>query len=216
MCRALTYLFTLLILLGTNVAQATQNIWQDVTVEQKQFAITETRNRYFDVDNQALKRILERSPAEYTVDKSNIIQMPMPDGSLARFAVVESPIMEPDLASKYPQIKNYKVYGIDDPQASGRLSFNPKGLDGMLHTSQGRVFIDQYGSGDQINRYVLRNQPDTMNENPVSVRCLPPRRQQSRAPEFCGSIRQSCSGKFPDLPACSRGDARVFHICRRY
>jgi hypothetical protein len=166
MYSALVYLFTLLILLGTNVAQATEKLWQDVTVEQKQFATTKTGNRYFNVDNQALKRILERSPAEYTGDRSNIIQMPMPDGSLARFAIVESPIMEPDLAIQYPQIKNYKVYGIDDPQASGRLSFNANGLDGMLHTSQGRVFIDRYGSGDPINRYVLRNQPDAMNGNP--------------------------------------------------
>ena len=165
----LNYLFTLLILLSSGVVQAAQNIWQDVTIEQKQLGTAETRNRYFNVDNLELKRILELSPAEHTGDKSNIIQMPMPDGSLARFAIVESPIMEPDLAARYPQIKNYKAYGIDDPKASGRLSSNPKGFGGMLHTSQGRLFIDPDGSGGQNSRYVLRNQPDDTIDN--TFRC---------------------------------------------
>ncbi|MBT8437062.1 MAG: hypothetical protein KJP11_06805 [Gammaproteobacteria bacterium] len=156
----LNYLFTLMILLSSEGAQAAQNIWQDVTVEQKQLGTTETQNRYFNVDHWELKRILELSPAEHTGDKSNIIQMPMPDGTFARFAIVESPIMEQELAARYPQIKNYKAYGIDDPSASGRLSFNPKGFGGMLHTALGRIFIELDESSGQNNRYVLRGSPD--------------------------------------------------------
>ena len=139
------------------MAQATQNIWQDVTVEQKQLGTTETRNRYFNVDALELKRILELSPTEYTGDKSNIIQIPMPDGSFARFAIVESLIMEPELAARYPQIKNYKAYGIDDPKASGRLSSNPKGFGGMLHTAQGRIFIDPDESSEQLTIIDINN-----------------------------------------------------------
>ncbi|MGI9315977.1 MAG: CFI-box-CTERM domain-containing protein [bacterium] len=160
MCRSLNYLFALLILPGTGSAQATQNIWQDITPSQRQSASNETGALYFGVDNLALQRILELSPAEYTRDKSNILKIPMPDGSFARFAIVESPIMEPELAAKYPQIKNYKAYGVDDLGASGRLSYNPKGFGGMLQTSQGRIFIDPDESADQNNRYVIRNRPD--------------------------------------------------------
>ena len=172
MRRTVNFLFTLLLLTGTALAQAAQDIWQEVIPAQRQAIAAQTNassSRYFDADIQALQRILELSPAEHIGDRSNIVHIPMPDGSFARFAIVESPIMEPELAARYPQLKNYKAYGIDDPGATGRLSFNPNGFGGMLHTSQGRVFIDLDNSSGRNNRYVMRNKRDAGSGN--AFRC---------------------------------------------
>ena len=68
----------------------------------------------------------------------------MPDGSFARFAVFESPIMAPALAAKFPQIKTYKGFGIDDPTAVMRLNATSKGVRVTALTSAGAVSVMPY------------------------------------------------------------------------
>ena len=196
MRRRLEFSFLLLILPVTASAQTNSIIWQDVTAAQRQPAISKSDTRYYSVDSQALERLLELSPSEYSGDKSNIIQIPMPDGSLGRFAVVESPIMEPDLAAKYPQIRNYKAFGVDEPGASGRLTFSPKGFGGMLHTSQGRIFIDPDESTDQNNRYVLRNQSGASIDNQFQCNAYHLDSNKNDHPEFAAKSTNRVPGNY--------------------
>jgi len=104
------------------------------------------RKAYFSSDTPALRNLLQNAPQEYSGDNSYIISLPLPDGSLSRFSIIESPVMAEGLAQKYPEIKSYKVFGIDDPAASGRVDITPRGFHAMLHTSNGRVTIDPEAS----------------------------------------------------------------------
>jgi hypothetical protein len=136
------------LLLNSTALFSQSDIWQDANLSAKssnQF----DESHYFDADVQALRHKLNLAPNEVR-GVSDIIELPMPDGSLAKFSIVESSIMEDGLAQEFPQIKSYKVYGIDDPSASGRVDISPAGLRGMLMTSQGRVFIDPV---DMTSRY---------------------------------------------------------------
>ena len=73
------------------------------------------------LDPAALREALARAPREFTpAAASAMIEFPMPDGSLARFRVCESPIMAPELAAKFPEIKTYCGQGLDDPSATIR------------------------------------------------------------------------------------------------
>ena len=56
------------------------------------------------------------------VTKPLIITLPMPDGTFARFSAVESPVTDPALGHKFPEIRTYLARGIDDPAASVRLN----------------------------------------------------------------------------------------------
>lgn len=65
----------------------------------------------------------------------------MPDGTFSRFRVVESPIMEPNLAVKFPQLKTYFGQGVDDATATVRLDLSPAGLNARIISSEGAISI---------------------------------------------------------------------------
>ncbi len=80
---------------------------------------------------------------------TTILDLPLPDGSFQKFKIWESPLMEPALAAKFPEIKTYILKGIDDPFANGRMSVSPDEF-GAFFTSH------QFGQ-DVYIRKVLKN-----------------------------------------------------------
>jgi subtilisin-like proprotein convertase family protein len=104
---------------------------------------------YYQLDLQKLKNILVAAPVRGQLNgKSPItITFPMADGSFEKFAVMESPIMHPELAAKYPMIKTYAAQGIDDPTATMRFSITQFGLHTMTISGKHSTnYIDPYTS----------------------------------------------------------------------
>jgi hypothetical protein len=146
---------TVLLLLAAR-AGAAEPIWQEV--RELQARSVDNSQRQYQVDNLALRAILQRVTENIGPGSVQIIRLPMPDGSFADFEIFESPVMSDEVAQRYPEIRTFKVYGIDDPIASGRLDMTPQGFHAMLHTSQGRLFIDPHTSSQQADRYQARTQ----------------------------------------------------------
>jgi hypothetical protein len=141
------------ILLSSAELHANQQIWQDVSLQARGL---ESGIRHFSVDQTALRNQLDLVPHETMGDRSRSIKLPMPDGSLASFVIVESPVMKPALAARYPEIKTFKVFGIDDSLASGRVDITPQGFHAMLFTAKGRLFIDPDLTSTQSGQYLSR------------------------------------------------------------
>ena len=113
--------------------------------------------RRYKVDDSALRANLQRVTEVVGPGSVEVIRLPMPDGSLADFEIYESPIMEDALAQKYPDMRTFQVYGIDDPLASGRLDITPAGFHALLNTSQGRLFIDPERTLQKSDQYHARS-----------------------------------------------------------
>ena len=83
---------------------------------------------------------LERSSAARQAPL--VIALPDPNGGFQRFTIVESPIMEPALAARHPEIKTYAGRGIDDPSANLRMDISPLGLHASVRSAGGSWYID--------------------------------------------------------------------------
>ncbi|MBD0372250.1 MAG: hypothetical protein ICV60_15515, partial [Pyrinomonadaceae bacterium] len=92
-----------------------------------------------------------QAPREFTKAAKEIqvvTTLPMPDGTFARFRIEESPIMEPSLAARFPQIKTYKGKGVDDPTATARIDSTPAGFHAIVLSAHGTVVIAPASQAD--------------------------------------------------------------------
>ncbi len=131
--------------------------------------------RVVTLSRDALKAILDRAPREQDVKPVGevpevVLSLPVPDGRLARFRVEESPIMEPELAAQFPEIRTYRGHGIDDPTATVRFDWTRSGFHAMVLSAGGTVFIDPWSRRSTLH-YVAYYKKDYRRRTPVDFRC---------------------------------------------
>lgn len=110
------------------------------------------------LDARAMKNFLWSLPPGSLINQNRqqapVVELPMPDGNMAKFRVWESPVMEQGLAAKYPEIKTFLGQGIDDPYATIRMDYNPYfGFHAQVLSPSGRIDIDPYARYD-VNNYI--------------------------------------------------------------
>lgn len=140
-------------------------LWRTVdenSISQKaQGAIRPRAYKTVRLNNSALANRLAQAPMEFSDGARGsaiVITIPMPDGTFAKFRVVESPIMEPALAARFPEIKTYQGQGIDDPTATTRFDLTPKGFHAIVLSASGTVYVDPYAkSGNDYISYYKRD-----------------------------------------------------------
>lgn len=106
------------------------------------------------LNHDALRAALAGVPHESNVAlaaSDRVIALPTPDGTLARYVIVESPVMAPALAAKFPQIKTYLGRGIDDPTASLRMDWTSAGFHAQVLSAHGASYIDPLYRGDDVH-----------------------------------------------------------------
>ena len=147
------YFITLLFALSAAVgfAQSANQFFADIDVKPNTnigAPLTKaSKYRTISVNILQLKSYLQNVPLEFTAQAEsnvNLLQLPMPDGSLADFDVAESPMMEAGLAAQYPEIKTYSGHGISDRTAYLKISITAKGFHAMILSASGTYFIDPY------------------------------------------------------------------------
>ncbi len=137
--------------------------WQDVAVPDQQSIATKSdgrgpvsgktpalklkRFRGATLDSAGMQALTAGAPHERNssfVTSALTVSLPHPNGGYQRFTLVESPIMEPGLAAKHPDIKTYKGKGIDDPGATLRMDVTPLGLHASVRSPNGGWYVDPY------------------------------------------------------------------------
>ncbi|RPD46945.1 T9SS C-terminal target domain-containing protein [Hymenobacter sediminis] len=133
---------------GTTAATAQQVLWTDAptlpaAARKATQPLAYFRSVTFQLD--ALRGALRNAPAargSSAAGSATVVSLPLPDGTSQRFRVVQTAVMAPELAARYPAIQTYAAQGIDDPTATARLDISPDGFHGFILAANKTVFID--------------------------------------------------------------------------
>ncbi|HQU86365.1 MAG TPA: M12 family metallo-peptidase, partial [Pyrinomonadaceae bacterium] len=167
MRKAFPFLFLLLAFILTVPSVFAQsnvssdNVWKEVDNSLLSARPVEHRPlpsnyRSFKMNQTTMDSILKSAPEEFSgtnavPSRANevVLTMPMPDGTFQRFRIEHSPIVEPGLSAKFPELdKTYRGQGLDDPTATARFDFLPTGFHSMILSSRGTVLIDPFAKGN--------------------------------------------------------------------
>jgi hypothetical protein len=154
-------------LLAALAPTAQAAIWTSVSEQTIPIAgdriITPHAYRTYAIDLDELRDMLATAPSEVAgvraAESNTTIDIPMPDGSLATFRVVESPIVAPELAQKYPEIRTYLGQGVTDPTATVRFDVVPQGFHAQIISASGTVYVDPYQRDDTAH-YITYHKRD--------------------------------------------------------
>jgi subtilisin-like proprotein convertase family protein len=150
----------LLTIFFATASRAQQNFFTDIAESaankagQKRVIVPE-KYRTLQLDTAAMLPFLRSLPSEQNITDRNttpILLFPMPDGSVAKFHVWESSIMEPGLAAAFPHLKTFTGQGIDDRTATIKMDWTEFGFHAMvLSPVTGDIFIDPYAQAALTN-----------------------------------------------------------------
>ena len=111
---------------------------------------------YYTLNEVFLKQKLSKTTGKSSANDTSEITIPNSDGTLERFVIWESSNFEPELQAKFPDIRAYKGYGLDDRTAKIHFSFSPTGIQTMvLRPNKVSEFIEK--NIENKSEYVLFN-----------------------------------------------------------
>jgi len=197
---------------------ASTALWRDVAAKSVPLAgprlIQPRHARTFAFDPAALAGALRGAPLE-GAGAGVLLSLPMPDGTTATFRVVESPVMQPGLAAKYPRIRTYAGRSTADARVTGRFDLGPRGFHGMIFTPQGTAYIDPYSRGEtRYHQAYYRADLPARGRAPDQVlpRSAPLKRDSAGAVPALGAER-SIAGDLRTyrLALAANGEYSMFH-----
>ena len=150
-------LLVFLFLLGNVAAFAQTQLWKSCeesripNVSKLERQIIPQRYVVMQLDFSALKNILSEAPMRFSdaaQNKNVIIEIPQPDGSLQHFRIEEAPTMHADLQAKYPNIRSFVGYGIENRTAIMRCEYSQNGFSAMILAEGKTLFVDPFAKGN--------------------------------------------------------------------
>jgi chitodextrinase len=141
-------------------------LWNKVSEEATKSSIKMDRNstpskyELYSLNLDLLKSRLLRAPIDSGASSSNIIiPFPNPNGTLEDYNIYEAPIMEKELADKFPSLKTYIGKGIKNPAETIRFSITVFGLHVIsLSGDHGTFYIDTYTK--DLSNYIVYTRQD--------------------------------------------------------
>ncbi len=136
-------------------------------------------------DEPGLRAALATAPPEGRAGAAPLeLALPRPDGTSARFALREAPVMDPALAARYHQIKTYAGVGLDDATATVRLDLTPQGFHAQVLSDTGPGFLIDPARPTDTRHYLSYSQQDARASASPAARCQTvstPAQQQASA-----------------------------------
>jgi hypothetical protein len=143
-------LLLLMVLAGTcfpRLANANNSVWQqmDGTVPAKGTQVIKpTRLAAYALNDTYLKGYLFSLTDDANAGQQ--IELPTPDGGMRTFVIWKAHTMSAGLEAKYPHIRTFTAYALDNPRVVAKLDYTLKGFHAMVMDGANTFFIDPYSN----------------------------------------------------------------------
>lgn len=125
------------------------------------------------LDRAAFDALVQTAPgaaALRTPGGGLVLSLPLADGTFERFRVANSPMLAPELAAAFPEIRTFTGQGIDDPTATTRFGWTSAGFHAIVLSAAGTVYVDPYAPGD-LEFYVAVSK-SSLQQPGIRFQCL--------------------------------------------
>ena len=150
-------LFLFFILCCANIYAQNDDLWQNInssSSSHKRMSASDSGILYYKLNSDFLIAKLSKATNKATKGNTSEITIPNSNGILERFTVWESSNFEPELQAKYPEIRAYEGFGLDDKTAKIHFSVAPIGMQTMvLRANKPSEFIER--NPDNKEEYLL-------------------------------------------------------------
>jgi subtilisin-like proprotein convertase family protein len=163
---------------STSFTQNT-NFWS--TINESAIVLSADNNRglvpdqyqTFGLDLEDIKAYLQNAPMHRTSEALSaplLLDLPMSNGELMRFQVVESPVMKPGLAARFPHIKSFSGRAVKDENTTVKFLYSDHGFQAFLSTPNGRAYIERYATGID-DAYIIYDKKDLAAPSDLQFAC---------------------------------------------
>lgn len=156
----LTCFATGLLLVTGLQSHAGKGLWQDMPGKEAPSKLPKAQG----VDNYKLFALDQKSMRSFLFDldespqKAKSLLLPTPNG-YREFYVWKTPMMEPGLAAKYPDIQTFTAVAMDDEWVTAKLDYTEFGFRAMVYNGNESYMINPY-SDDPNGYYMVYRQSD--------------------------------------------------------
>ena len=149
------FLIPFLFLLGIVSNSYSQNHWKKANnqsiYQQRQEILPRdnfpTRYTLMNLDFSKFKNQLLQAN---TSRSSFSIELPNAKGNLERFNIIETPTLASGLSAKFPMIKTYTAYGVDNSYSTAKITIGTNGLHVIINTPEkSTVYIDPLSNSNE-------------------------------------------------------------------
>lgn len=132
-------------------AQANNTVWREINTTQVpakgERKITPTTYKVFALNDEYMKGILFQVSEQ--PKNGTLISLPMPDGRMQNFSIWQTPVMTPELAAKFPGIKNFTAIAVDAPGVTAKINYTYNGFNAMVYDGRNTYFVDPYTTSNE-------------------------------------------------------------------
>ncbi len=132
-----------------------QDLWSDADAARaKPYTNARSANlpstyRLIQLNRSLAATLQQRAPLEKPQARTGIsnvqFPIPLPDGSMLKTSITESPILSPELQVQLTTVKTYELTDPVTHTLQGRITITPDGITGLLFTATGSVYISPLG-----------------------------------------------------------------------
>lgn len=91
----------------------------------------------FDYENFILSLINVPVRENFFGESDVMVSIPMPNGELERYRIVEASVFEPELQQRYPEIRSFAGKGVENPSNTIRFSISPyNGISAIIRSTE--------------------------------------------------------------------------------